>query len=84
MITLAIIGIIALLAGVLFLSGEKNLRSMSERSSQTFNKVVGKIDEFVISKRVGTGICLILSGLFLLFIAYWIYVMAPQAGMKVF
>lgn len=84
MITLAIIGIIALLAGILFLSGEKNLRAMSESTSTAFNKVVGKIDEFVIGKRVGTGICLILAGLFILFIAYWIYVMAPQAGMKVF
>lgn len=83
MILLIITGVVALLSGILFLSGEKNLRSLSDRSAQSFNKVIGKIDDFMISKRVGAGICFILAGLFCLFMAYWLFVMAPKAGLTI-
>ena len=83
MILLIIVGCVMLISGFIFLSGEKNVRKVNAALTNIFNKVVVKSDDFFLSKRVGTAICLILIGLFCLFIAYWISEMAPP-GFSIF
>jgi len=83
MVLLIITGTLAIFAGIVFFSGEKNVRKVNSILSNLFNKTIARTDEFFLRKRIGTGICLILIGLFCLFIAYWIRVMAPP-GFKIF
>ena len=80
---LIIVGILVILAGLIFLSGEKNVRAVNKGLTSAINKTVFNIDEVLLKYRVGTGLCLLLIGLFCLFIAYYVKVMAPH-GVKIF
>ena len=77
MIFLIFAGIVSIISGIIFLSGEKNVRATNRAISELFNKVVVSLDEFLLRQRVGSAICLLVAGLICLFIAYWIYMMAP-------
>jgi uncharacterized membrane protein HdeD (DUF308 family) len=84
MILLIIAGIVSLISGVIFLSGEKNVHAVNAALSKLINTVVVDIDEFLLKARVGTGICLIMVGIVCLFIAYWIKVKLPVGGIRIF
>ena len=77
MVLLIIVGCVCLAVGIIFLSGEENVRKVNNALTNLFNKVVIRSDDFFLTKRVGTGLCLLLVGIFCLAMAYWIKVMAP-------
>ena len=83
MVLLIIAAGVTFIAGVIFLSGEKNVRAVNNSLSTMFNKTVFSIDEALLKYRVGTGICLLAIGLFCAFMAYWLNVMAPS-GFRIF
>ena len=83
MILLIVTGIICVLSGILFLSGEERIRTIDKRLSDVFNKVLLDTDAFFLKNRQGTGICLILLGALFFFIAYWVSVMARISTMKI-
>ncbi len=83
MILLTIVGVIAFIAGLVFLSGEKNARAVNKTLTAILNKTMVSVDETVFKYRNAAGISLILVGLFCFFIAYWLNVAAPR-GVKIF
>ena len=83
MVLLIVAGCVCILGGVIFLSGKETIRKLNAAFTNFFNKVMVRSDEFFLTKRVGTGICLLLVGLFCLFMAYWVKVMAPP-GFHIF
>lgn len=84
MVLLTVIGIISVLTGLLFLSGEKRLKAVDKKLSDSLNKIIVNTDAFFLKNRQGTGICLILLGVLFFFIAYWLYVRAPVSMVKMF
>ncbi len=68
MITFIVLGVIALVFGSLFLANIKLLLKISKISNKVF-----LTDELVVKYRIGFGICLVLSGLFMFFIVYYLY-----------
>jgi hypothetical protein len=77
MVLLIVAGSVCLLGGIIFLSGRENINKFNTSFTNFFNKVMVKSDDFFIEKRVGTGISLLLAGLFCLLMAYWVKKMAP-------
>jgi len=82
MVLLIIAAAVTFIAGIIFLSGEKNVRAVNKSLSTTFNKTVFSIDEALLKHRISSAICLLAIGLFCAFMAYWLKVMAPP-GFKV-
>ena len=76
MILLIIAGIISVIVGGVFLSGEKTVQEVNKNLTEAINKIIINTDNFFLQNREGTGICLILLGLLYFFIAYWIKVKA--------
>ena len=68
MIIFIVLGIIAMVFGILFLVNVKMLLKISDISNKVF-----LTDELVVRYRIGFGICLVLSGLFMFFIAHYLY-----------
>ena len=83
MVILIIAGCVCLIAGIIFLSGEKNVRNLNTAFTNFFNKVMVRSDEFFLTRRIGTGICLLLVAVLCLLMAYWVKVMAPP-GFSIF
>ena len=75
MVLFIIAGCICILVGIIFLSGENNARRVNAAFTNLVNKVMIRSDEFFLTKRIGTGIILLLVGLFCFFMAYWLKVM---------
>lgn len=61
-----LLGVIALVFGMLLLASPGLLIRMSEG----LNKVVTRVDDQVLRYRVGVGICLLMAALFLFLYAY--------------
>jgi uncharacterized BrkB/YihY/UPF0761 family membrane protein len=63
-----LVGWVALIFGALLVFSPNSLIQMS----QGLNRMINKIDEQVLKYRMGIGICLIGSGVFLFFIYYYV------------
>ena len=83
MVLLIIAGTVIIIAGVIFLSGEKNVRAVNKSFSDLMNKTIFGLDDTLLKYRICTGICFLLIWIFCIFMAYWIKVMAPS-GVKIF
>ncbi|MCE5193997.1 MAG: hypothetical protein LLF28_00840 [Nitrospiraceae bacterium] len=62
-----IIGILAFVMGMLFLTAPGFLKKINTFST----KMIAKIDEASFSYRNGVGICLLIASVFLFFMAYY-------------
>ena len=62
-------GTIGLLFGIFLLVAPKAVRELNLKVS----KVMTSVDNFICKYHQGIGICLIMSGLTLLFVAYYLY-----------
>ncbi len=61
-------GIVALIFGLLLLAMPESLRKMNA----TANKLMADLDNFIYKYKQGIGICFLMSGLTLLFVAYYL------------
>jgi drug/metabolite transporter (DMT)-like permease len=61
-----LLGVIALVFGMLLLASPGSLTRMSEG----LNKMVTRVDDQVLQYRVGVGICMLIAALFLFLYAY--------------
>jgi len=66
---LIISGAVALVFGILLLVAPESARKLNLKVS----KVVSNVDNFIYKYNQGIGLSLILSGLTLLFVAYYLY-----------
>jgi hypothetical protein len=76
-------GIVTIIAGFIFLSGEHTINKVNEAMTQFMSGTVARLDRFFLKNRVGTGICLLLVGIMCLFVAYWLKNIAPP-NLRVF
>ncbi len=65
-------GLIALIFGVLFVTSKKTVEDASNKMKDTVAREVSSIDKILIKNNVGVGISLILVGVYLFFIAYYV------------
>lgn len=72
---LIISGVIALIFGVLLLVSPEGAKKISLKVST----VVNNVDNFIYKYNQGIGLSLILSGLTLLFVAYYLYKISGNA-----
>ena len=73
MIFLIFSGIVALIFGVLLLTIPGKMNNVNTRTNRIINKLITDIDKFVYKYNQGVGICLLLSGIVLIFVAYYLY-----------
>lgn len=66
---LIVSGVVALVFGILLLVTPESVRKLSLKVS----KVVSNVDNFIYKYHQGIGLSLILSGLTLFFVAYYLY-----------
>ncbi|MDP8229662.1 MAG: hypothetical protein P9L93_01005 [Candidatus Gorgyraea atricola] len=66
---LIVSGTIALIFGILLLVSPDGVRKMNMKVS----RMMSNIDNFVCQYNQGIGLCLVCSGLTILFIAYYLY-----------
>ncbi len=66
---LIISGIIALIFGTLLLVSPKTVRNLNMKVS----KMMSNVDNFICQYSQGIGLCLVFSGLTILFVAYYLY-----------
>ena len=69
---LIVTGLIALLAGILFLFSPQTLRKINDKVNVKINKVTIPIDEKVYKLNTGVGISLILVAGLLFFFVYYL------------
>jgi uncharacterized BrkB/YihY/UPF0761 family membrane protein len=62
-------GVVACIFGLLLLVSHRSLQKLNVQAS----KLMSDIDSFVYKYRQGIGICFLLSGTTLLFVAYYLY-----------
>ncbi len=68
MVLFIVIGVIALIVGVMFLVAPDQLKKANEAA----NQLVSTVEEWIFSKKTGVGLSMIIASLLFFFVAYYI------------
>ena len=71
-IFISLAGVVALIFGILFISNKRGVEKASNKMKETVAREVSSIDKFLVRNNVGVGISLVIAGMYLFFIAYYI------------
>jgi len=65
-------GILGLIFGILLLAIPGKLKKLEVKVNAFINRIIGDADSFIFKYNQGIGICFLMSGLTLLFVAYYL------------
>lgn len=79
-IFISLAGLVALIFGVLFITSKRTVEDASNKVKEMAAREAKPFDKFLVKNNVGVGISLILIGMYLFFIAYYVAVNIDAIG----